>query len=487
MKLKLAALSPNARDLVMSSMLYMDSAWDEERGLIGGFSDIPDVDPVSRQVVKDRHSVRGAAWYAQGLLMRRNGDDIARAIRVLGRILDNQFINPETVYYGTFRRYPQEPEPPCEPVMWRDYDPNWRQFIGLSLAQIVDGYADELSPALIARIDAALPRAIEGEMKQGRLVASYTNIALMNAPLAVWCGQRYGRQDFIDYGNTMAEDIYTLFKANDAFLEYNSPTYYGPDLYALAYWRSCGPTERIKQMGAEIEETLWRDIAQYYHAGLRNFCGPYIRSYGMDMTRYVAILGQAIWLVVGRDKAPYPDPALFMGHTGDMEYGACLATVGVRVPEDVQRVLESFPGEHTAEKVIQSEPKATATAWLADEVMIGAADYSGSRNAVGQFHPATMHWRTPDGRIGWMRLVAGVGANARASQGTLEIIASEPGLAFEIYVPGAASLDISASDWNLPGLSAAIEAEGGLEIVPCGLTMNLNYPNVTHFKMTIAR
>jgi hypothetical protein len=36
--------------------------------------------------------------------------------------------------------------------------------------------------------------------------------------------------------------------------------------------------------------------------------------------------------------------------------------------------------------------------------MVGGARGAGAR-ASGQYHPATMHWRAPDGSVGWLRLV----------------------------------------------------------------------------------
>jgi hypothetical protein len=52
------------------------------------------------------------------------------------------------------------------------------------------------------------------------------------------------------------ESVYRLFKENNSFFEYNSPTYYGVDLYCLALWRDYGSSERIRSMGGEMEGTL---------------------------------------------------------------------------------------------------------------------------------------------------------------------------------------------------------------------------------------
>jgi len=62
-----------------------------------------------------------------------------------------------------------------------------------------------------------------------------------------------------------AAEIVRLFNENGAFEEYNSPTYYGIDLYALALWRLHPPTERFRVWGEQLNADLWHDIARWYH------------------------------------------------------------------------------------------------------------------------------------------------------------------------------------------------------------------------------
>jgi hypothetical protein len=99
-------------------------------------------------------------------------------------------------------------------------------------------------------------------------------------------GNRFDEPVWFHEGERMAREVYRLFKQHDAFAEYNSPTYCGVDLYALALWRSYPSlSPHLTRWGEEMEALLWRDLAQFYHADLRNLAGPYDRSYGMDMRR----------------------------------------------------------------------------------------------------------------------------------------------------------------------------------------------------------
>ena len=312
MRKSLDHLDRPTRELTSAATAWMDARWDEAANLLayarepvhaGSTHGAPAGAPAVR------HAVRDSVWYALGLFLRDGPGDLERACRILSAVLSNQYDAPGRPYHGTFKRAPEEADPPTNPVRWQHYDPNWRQFIGTILAIVIDDYGDALPPKLLPRMDRAIRLAIAGEADEGRLTERYTNIALMRAPLEVWAGARYGEAEWLRRGEAWAETIYRRFCEYQAFDEYNSPTYYGPDLYALGFWREYASSANLRRYAVEMEAALWRDVARFYHAGLKNICGPYARSYGMDMTRYVAILGQAIWMAVGGALAPLPIPA----------------------------------------------------------------------------------------------------------------------------------------------------------------------------------
>ena len=77
------------------------------------------------------------------------GRAIARApLGFLKVVLNAQYREPGKPWDGTFRRTPTEPEPGTNAVMWRDYDPNWREFIGTTFAIILNEYPDRIPPDL---------------------------------------------------------------------------------------------------------------------------------------------------------------------------------------------------------------------------------------------------------------------------------------------------------------------------------------------------
>lgn len=453
-------LSAVERDLLLTAMAWSDRFWDEQMGLLWAPGDV--VSPEHWQAA-GRHTVRDSAWYALGLLLRDAPGDRRRAARTISAVLAYQYDVPGRPYHGTFLRYPQEPHPPHVAVEWRDYDPNWREFIMTTLASILIEYEQWLPAAVVSGIDRAFAPAVAGALERG-LRAGYTNIALMNAFMLCYAGRRLGQAAWRDAGERMARDVYRLFKMHDTFDEYNSPTYYGVDAYALAQWRAYPEFPLLNQLGSEMEALLWGDIASFYHAGLRNICGPYDRSYGMDMRRYVAVVGCWIALATGRDRAPLPDLDKPFAHAHDFLFAPAAALLGVRMPEEARRRFLVFEGERQIERVIGDAPRRVATAWLGQNIMIGAEHTSNSVSGRAQFHPATLHWRCAPGAVGWLKLVHSEPVDARARVRRLDITGRGE-LVFQVCAPGAGPEAIGAQAWTLPGLHVRVETGAALSAV----------------------
>ena len=134
-------------------------------------------------------------------------------------------------------------------------------------------YPTLLPDDLQAEMQSAIVKAAEGAFRR-RVPPQYTNIALMSAFLLDWAGERFAVPIWRAQADALARAIDDLFNERQAFWEYNSPTYYGVDAFALALWRIYGLTDDFRQAGSAIEAWFWRDVARYYHAGLKNLCGP---------------------------------------------------------------------------------------------------------------------------------------------------------------------------------------------------------------------
>jgi hypothetical protein len=474
---QLADLDAPARDLAERSLDWLDRYWDASVGLFRMPDDALSEDSQASTAV---HLVRETAWYALALLLRNADGDSVRAVRAVDALLAYQFDAPGQPYHGTWYRSPHEPPPPAHPIVWDDYDPNWREFIGTTLALMLIEYEALLPADLVRRIDLALRRAIAGTLERN-VPASYTNIALMTAFLLQFGAARFNEPDWAVVAERLAAEILGRFRVNGAFDEYNSPTYYGIDLYALALWRSYATSALLRDAGAEIEAALWRDIAQFYHAGMRNIAGPYDRSYGMDLRRYVACLGMWIWLATGYEYAPFPDLTAPLDHGWDFAVAPVFALVGLRMPEDARPHFVAFQGQRQVKHVIANEPQRVATAWIGATVMLGAEDSGSSHRVNDQFHPATIHWLIEDGMIGWIRLRHSAPVDARAERNQLAIVCTAPAggdqeLMFQIAAPQIDLAALQPGRWDLPGLTVRVETNiGGLIVARAGELVELRY------------
>lgn len=453
----ITSLNPHACELMECSMRWMDQQWDSTADLL--WLQSPDGEPAG-------HHVRETCWYAQGLLLRGSEDDIQRACQALRRILTYQFDAPGTPYDGTWCLFPEAPLPP--PVgarLWKDYDPNWREFIGATLAVILLDYEPILPHALVSSIDDALRKTIRGALARN-LPASYTNIALMHAFLLLFTGERLAEASWISAGEHMAQEIHRLFiENNNAFSEFNAPTYYGVDFYALGLWCAYSSSPLLQQLAVEMETALWVDIARMYHADMQNMAGPFDRSYGMDMRNYATIIGLCIWMAIGKQAAPFPDITLPFNHEYDFAFAPPLVAVGVRVPAEVLPHLHTFQGERQIKRVISRDQQRIVTAWIGNDILVGGEYTSYSQPTSDQFHPATIHWKSTANTISWIKLIyttVTTLVNAVAEKGELSISVllqenNELNVTFQIYAPGSSIDSIQAHLWQLPDLSVSVE------------------------------
>ncbi|MBZ2198300.1 hypothetical protein [Occultella gossypii] len=446
--------------LAAASMAVLDQWWDPGIDLL--------VDPAWSPTER-RARVRETCWYALGLLARGGSEDTVRAVRAIDAVLDHQLDQPGTPWHGTWLRWPDEPTPVEGARAFRDYDPNWREFIGCTLVQLLVEREHHLPAELVARMEHALDLAVAGTLARG-VDPRYSNIALMAGFLMHAVGRRRRDRECDAHGLELMGQVLEAFQARGAFEEYNSPTYYGIDLYALALWRRYGGDTSTVQRAGAVELALWRDVADHYHAGLRNLAGPYDRSYGMDLDAYASGTGLWLWQALGRGDAPFPDISGPFEHFWDLALAPSVAVLGVPdLPSQVRAALRSFPGPRTLVQPIDG--RRVASTVLDVNVMVGAEHLGGDRGGLGdQFHPLTAHWRLGTG-VGWLRLVSELTIDVAASSAgrdTAEVRLRWPAggsFAFQVRVDGLDGGSVTAQRWWLPGLAVAVTGTAALERV----------------------
>jgi len=495
------SMNSNTRELFQLSMDLNAKLWDDSVKQIRS----PEYVPGRRYpgtYLEDTHyweeccsRVRETSFYALGLLLRDAPGDRQKAAEALDAVLKQQWVKPGVRWFGTFRRTPEEPDPGPNAVTWRDYDPNWREFIGTTLEMILIEFPDRISPELSERLYKAIDLAVEGEMADGRLVPSYTNPALMYGALWDFAGAHDKRPDWQKQSAEWNESVYSLFAKYDAFTEYNSPTYYGVDLLGLALWRDYGSTERIRTMGGKMEAALWKDVAALYQPDLHNISGPYDRSYGMDMESSVGLV--AIWMrtALGANNAPMP-PLEKLNGSG-LSYVPQVAILGAHIPLDSLMKMEKFQGEHLFRGQITDQR--VATAWIGKHVIFGGEATSKTRDVgpKSQFHPVTIQWRTPSGEIGWVQVARSPMIDATADEKGLTISTTGT-IRLRIHAKSLVQAKVTQGIWDLPGLRVAIASDstGAFTLEKASAdfnpyfeapddTMDVTYPGITKMRLEI--
>lgn len=474
-----ASLDKNTDELFQESMYWSNYFWDQNVKLVKS--------PYkgTGELAAGKYMVRESSWYALGLLFRDETGDRERAASILDAVLKEQYTVPGVRWYGTYRRTPEEPTPNGASVIWKGYDPNWRVFIGTTFAIILMEYPDRVPEELRRRMYEAIDRSIDGEMKEGRLVPSYSNIALMYGFLWDFAAVHDHRADWQKKSAAWTESVYQLFQRYGVFSEYNSPTYSGVDIYGLALWRNYGSTAHMRSIGSEMEAKQWKELAKYYQPELRNISGPFDRSYGMDMERYVSVVGVWMRTVMGASVAPVPVVTANTDHLADIWFAPHIAILGTKIPPDALDTMKRFSGDHLVRQRISEDR--VATAWIGRHVIYGG-EYTHMTKDAGhatQFHPGTIQWRTPSGEIGWVQLIECPPVDVTADEHGLNI-ATKGTIRLRIHAKGLAKNKLTPSQWQLPGLQVvAVSDNKGFAVNDASDSVDLVYTDISHMRLDI--
>ncbi|GMM35185.1 hypothetical protein DASC09_025100 [Saccharomycopsis crataegensis] len=424
-------MSKNAQDLFDTSMSWQDGFWDENIGyLVSADNTLP-----------GRYDSRQSAWYAVGLVARNGNGDVARAERIIANLYKGQYKDPSKQWYGDIQQCPDEPTPQegvYEPNTYNSWDPNWRDFVGAAFVIMIEDYEYRLSKETVAIIKEMMYLLAIGDqyrvggVDDDNLYAAYSNPWMMRCILQSYAGSYLNNTNMTQSGEKWGKEIYDLFKEYDTFSEFNSPTYTGVDMFALGVWIRYAPAgSSLPSYAEEMFGSLMNLTKSLYNANLKNFAGPFDRSYGFDMNQYFAITASTVWGLVGRDYAPMPGPISGMFHISDFGFSHLIALgmpqIVPLISEDVLQSFITYPGEHSFTRQAYSPPFDTyprnISVWSSDYIHVGGetimeSKIGGPATSSSAYNPAVIQWYVREGRMGyitlhptqpWIHAVAGEG------------------------------------------------------------------------------
>ncbi|KAF1945715.1 hypothetical protein EJ02DRAFT_451425 [Clathrospora elynae] len=433
-QVKRGDMSMFATGLLHESMNWLDMYYDSERGYLSSFD-----------AAALTHETRASVWYAAGLLARNEADDVEQAVRIVKNVIGAQFKNESEQWYGDYQVYPEEPAVGSEQyqaVIYKSWDPNWRGFIGTTFVVMLEEFPHLIPQDVQDYMLKSLYNATIGDsyrvggMNDDNLYPAYSNPSIMRAVVSGWVGRRANDSNMTTAGETYAKEIIDLFTRDNTLSEFNSGTYAGVSLFALTLWAKYMPEDSLMgQYGGQMIQSTWTLLGELYNANLKNVAGPWDRSYGFDMNRYLSILALQMWTLVGKENAPVYEKPYAMGHKNDFSISPLIAILApfhnTLVPNATLSSLLSFPGTHTVKTSAFSPPFDTyprnITAWISPHLTIGAESFS--ENVIGgpgkntnSFNPAVVQWARKDGSVGWMTLYPQVMALAvEVGEGTLDL------------------------------------------------------------------
>lgn len=126
----------------------------------------------------------------------------------------------------------------------------------------------------------------------------------MRAFTAGWTGRRLNDINMTASGELYATEVLNLFNRANTLSEFNSGTYTGVSLFALSLWAKYLPEDSVmKQNGKRMIQYTWEAVSELWHPNLKNIAGPWDRSYGFDMNRYLSLMALHLWSIIGKDKS----------------------------------------------------------------------------------------------------------------------------------------------------------------------------------------
>lgn len=303
----------------------------------------------------------------------------------------------------------------------------------------------------------------------------------MRTLVSGYVGYKLNDSNMTTSAETWAQEFLDLFDRASTTSEFNVPTYYGIDMWALTMWSKYMPsTSVLGSRAPDVLAKIWGSVTEFYHPDLKNLAGPWDRTYGYDMTKYVSLLAVQIWALVGKEASPLFANTVALSHGNDFCAAPLFAILAPYMasllPANITSALTTFTGEHTVSTSAYSPPFDTyprnITAWLAPNISIGAQsvaepEIGGPSLSATSYSPAVVQWQTGNSGIGWIHYYptdSYIDATASASTLNISYPYGNSSSIFTFQISEfIAKRDVGSWD-DLQGLSVSVSASSAVDM-----------------------
>lgn len=316
---------------------------------------------------------------------------VERATRALREVLRHQYpIDADPRWAGTFKLHPDQPsagtvndDGRIRDRPWLDFDPNWRQFLGIILWFTERLHGAALPADLRADIRDAVSLAARGEPTD-RIDPRYTNVALLHAMLC----DASNNAAMTPLGSAVADQV----RQDGDIAEYNSPTYDAISLFAACLMIEHAGQPGLRESGELVMKHLCDRLSLLWHPDLGLQAAPYSRAYGLDPRSYVS-LQSVLMTAIG---VPACGPTRLdksTTHIHDLYFLPLFRRACSRMADRFSVQAVSAPRRH-----VQRFGDTVATSLVEPSMVVGWERGRRSRFAIDQYVPFAMFSR--DGFIG---------------------------------------------------------------------------------------
>ena len=330
------------------------------------------------------HDPRGSLAYATCLLREGGSENLALAEEGIDRVLSMQETRPGNAHFGNFRWFLEE-----EVVA----DLNAVEFMLEVLAQIMLRFGGRLSPRLRDRIREAMRLGLQ-EIERLDVQLSYTNIALLDIHNSILCGQILGDRHHEERGRRKLDAWIAFTARSGAPHEYNSPTYLGVDLGALASLAEHARHPETALKARLMEERLWLHAASRFHRPTCQLAGPHCRAYRRDTVGAGGFLKVVLYKELGYAELRRPTP-YYPWQSEEAHVSVALGRY--HLPDYVRALFEEKPPEWQVRETADVASGTDLTSFLTAHYCLGTASRSYEvgepPEAWPQFNAAILYYR----------------------------------------------------------------------------------------------